>query len=253
MIPHHTVTGPYDAPVLLLANSIGSTHAMWDPQAEALAERFRLVRYNARGHGMSEAPPGPYSIDDLGGDAIELLDHLDVERAHVAGLSLGGMTAMYLAINHAERVGRLALLCTTSQHGPPEMWRDRAKQAREDGTAALAEGTMGRWFTDAFRETHPVAIARMTAMFSETSDEGYAGCCAVLETTNLTPQLPQITAPTLIVAGAQDPSTPPDPHARRIADGIPGARLEIIDPGSHMITVERPDVVTPLLHEHLGA
>jgi 3-oxoadipate enol-lactonase len=253
MIPHHVVTGPEEAPALVLSHSIGSTHAMWDAQAEALAERFRLVRYDARGHGGSPTPPGAYAIEHLGGDVVELLDHLEIERAHVAGLSLGGMTAMWLAINAPERVGRLALLCTTSRHGPPEMWVERAATARDQGMEPLADGTMERWFTDRFRAQQPATVRRQRAMFAAVDNEGYANCCAVLERTNLTPDLPRITAPTLVIAAAQDPSTPPDPHARTIARGIPGARLEIFDPGSHMIAVERADEVTRLMLDHLEA
>jgi 3-oxoadipate enol-lactonase len=253
MIPHHVVTGPEDASALVLANSIGSTHAMWDAQADALAERFRLVRYDARGHGASAAPPGPYSIEDLGGDVLELLDHLGIERAHVAGLSLGGMTAMWLGINAPERVERLALLATTSRHGPPEMWRERAEQTREQGVAPLAEGTMERWFTAGFREREPEPVARARAMFEATGAEGYASCCAVLERTDLTPQLGSIQAPALVIAGAQDSSTPPDPHAERIAAGIPDVRLEVLDPAAHMLTVERAADTTRLLLEHLEA
>jgi 3-oxoadipate enol-lactonase len=250
MIPHHVVTGPEDAPALVLSNSIGSTHAMWDAQTPALEQRFRLIRYDTRGHGASDVPPGPYAIEEIGGDVLELLDHLAIERASFAGLSLGGMTGMWLGVNAPARINSLALVCTTSQHGPPEMWRERAQQAREQGTASLAEGTMARWFTDGFRGSHPDAVARCQAMIENTPDEGYAGCCAVLERANLTPELPRISAPTLVIAGAQDTSTPPDPHATKIRDGIPGARLHVFDPGAHMITVERPDEVTALLLEH---
>jgi 3-oxoadipate enol-lactonase len=253
MIPHHVVTGPEDAPALVLSNSIGSTHAMWEAQAPALEKRYRLIRYDTRGHGASEVPNGPYAIEDVGNDVIELLDRLEIERAHFAGLSLGGMTGMWLAINAPHRIDRLALLCTTSQHGPAQMWIDRAAQAREQGTASLAVGTMERWFTLGFRNDSPDAVARCEAMVMDTPDEGYAGCCAILERTNLTPKLGEIEARTLVIAGEQDTSTPPEPHARKIVDGIPGARLHVFDPGAHMITVERPDETTQLLLEHLEA
>ena len=154
MIPHHTVTGPRDAPVLVLSNSLGTTFGMWDPQAEALARRFRLVRYDTRGHGGSDVPAGPYAIEDLGQDVIELLDELEVARAHVAGLSLGGMTAMWLAINAPERVERLVLLSTSPRLGPPEGWADRAATVRKDGTAAIADATMARWLTADYRARH---------------------------------------------------------------------------------------------------
>ena len=151
MIPHHTVTGPDDAPVLVLSNSLGATMEMWDPQADALAERFRLVRYDQRGHGGSETPPGPYSIEDMGRDVLGLLDHLGVDRAHVAGLSLGGMAAMWLGFNAPERVDRLVLLCTSPLMGPAQMWADRAVTVREQGTQAIVDATLERWFTEDYR------------------------------------------------------------------------------------------------------
>jgi 3-oxoadipate enol-lactonase len=249
MIPFHTITGPEDAPVLVLSNSLGATLEMWDPQAEQLAQRFRLVRYDTRGHGSSETPRGPYSIDDVGNDVVELLDHLDVGRAHIAGLSLGGMTAMWLAINAPERVEKLVLLCTSPQLGPAQGWVDRAETVREQGTEAIVEATLERWFTESYRAQHDVSAIR--EMFVRIDDEGYANCCSIIEHMDLAPNLDGITASTLVIAGAQDPSTPPDQHAQRIVDGIPDARLEILDPGAHLINVERPEAVTALILEHL--
>jgi 3-oxoadipate enol-lactonase len=249
MIPFHTVTGPEDAPVLVLSNSLGTTLEMWDPQAEQLAERFRLVRYDTRGHGSSTTPPGPYSIDDVGTDVIELLDHLDVGRAHIAGLSLGGMTAMWLAINAPERVDKLVLLCTSPLMAPAQSWADRAVTVREQGTQAIVGATLERWFTDDYREHNDVSAIR--EMFIGIDDEGYASCCSIIEHMDLIPNLDGISASTLIIAGAQDPSAPPAEHAQRIADGVPGSRLEILDPGAHLINVERPEAVTQLILEHL--
>jgi 3-oxoadipate enol-lactonase len=249
MIPFHTITGPEDAPVLVLSNSLGATLEMWDPQAEKLAQHFRLVRYDTRGHGGSETPPGPYSIDDAGNDVVELLDHLDVRRAHIAGLSLGGMTAMWLAINAPERVDKLILLCTSPQLGPAQGWVDRAKTVREQGTKAIVDATLERWFTERYRAQHDVSAIR--EMFVNIDDEGYANCCSIIEHLDLVPNLDGISASTLIIAGAQDPSTPPDQHAQRIVDGVPDSRLEILDPGAHLINVERPDAVTQLILEHL--
>jgi 3-oxoadipate enol-lactonase len=249
MIPFHTVTGPEDAPVLLLSNSLGATLDMWDPQAEQLAERFRLVRYDTRGHGSSATPPGSYSIDDVGQDVIDLLDHLDIGRAHVAGLSLGGMTAMWVAINAPERVDKLILLCTSPQLGPREGWVDRANTVRTWGTKAIVDATLERWFTEGYRAHNDVSAIR--EMFVAIDGEGYANCCSVIEHMDLVPNLDGISAPTLVIAGAQDPATPPEPHARRIVDGIPGARLEVVDPGAHLINVERPEAITTLILEHL--
>src|SRR4051794_29840967 len=206
MIPFHTITGPEDAPVLVLSNSLGATLEMWNPQAGPLAERFRLVRYDTRGHGRSETPAGPYSIDDVGGDLEELLDHLEVERAHIAGLSLGGMTAMWLAIHAPRRVERLVLLCTSPKLGPAQTWADRAATAREQGTGALVDATMERWLTEGFRAEHPETVSWMRTMFESVDDEGYANCCAVIERMDLVPNLDGVSAPTLVIAGAQDPA-----------------------------------------------
>src|SRR4051812_2142573 len=179
MIPYHRVTGPEDAPVLVLSNSLGATLKMWNPQARALARTFRLVRYDTRGHGGSETPPGPYGIDDLGQDVVELLDHLDLERAHVAGLSLGGMTAMWLAIHAPRRVDRLVLLGTSPLMGPAQMWADRIVTVRDHGTQAIVGGTLERWFTDEFRAQHDLTDVR--EMFNGIDDEGYASCCAAIQ------------------------------------------------------------------------
>ncbi|MBE2316723.1 3-oxoadipate enol-lactonase [Solirubrobacter sp. CPCC 204708] len=250
MIPYHRVTGPEDAPVLVLSNSLGATLKMWDPQARALARKFRLVRYDTRGHGRSDTPPGPYSIDDAGRDVLDLLDHLQVERAHFAGLSLGGMTGIWLGINAPERVDRLVLLCTSPKMGPADLWIDRAKTVRENGTEAIVDGTFERWFTADYRAGHDLTPWR--EMFVGVDDEGYASCCGIIEKMDQTDGLPHVKAPTLVIAGAQDPATPPDDHGAVIAGAIPHARLEVVDPGAHLLNVERPDVVTDLIREHLS-
>jgi 3-oxoadipate enol-lactonase len=249
LIPHHLVSGPEDAPPVVLSNSLGATLDMWDPQHDALAKRFRVIRYDTRGHGGSETPPGPYSIEDLGNDVVDLLDHLHIERAHFVGLSLGGMTGMWLAANRPERIDRLVLLCTSAKLGPPEMWADRAKTVREQGTGAIVDTTLERWFTEGYRNRFDVSAIR--AMFESIDDEGYANCCAAIQTMDLTGSLATITAPTLVIAGAQDPSTPPAEHAQRIVEAIPNARLEVLDPGAHLINVEQPETVTRLIIEHL--
>ena len=250
MIPHHNVTGPDDAPVLVLSNSLGTTYEMWDQQAERLAERFRLVRYDTRGHGGSPVPDGPYTIDHVGQDLIALLDHLEIERAHVCGLSLGGMTGMWLGIHAPERLDRLVLLCTSARLGPPETWADRAAVVRAQGTEAVADAGVGRWLTPGFREAHPDTAAWLRDMIAATPDAGYAAACAVIEHMDLTDGLPSIPAPALVIAGAQDPATPPE-HAERIVAGIPDARREVLDPAAHLANVEQPEAVTRLIREHL--
>lgn len=249
MIPYHRVTGPEDAPVLVLSNSLGATLKMWDPQAKALARKFRLVRYDTRGHGGSDTPDGPYSIDDVGRDVLDLLDDLDVERAHFAGLSLGGMTGIWLGINAPERIDRLVLMCTSPKLGPADMWVDRAKTVRTEGTESIVDGTFERWFTAGYRKAND--LSELREMFVGVSDEGYARCCAIIEHMDQIDGLPNIKAPTLVIAGAQDPSTPPEDHGAVIAGAIPHARLEVVDPGAHLLNVERDQEVTDLIREHL--
>ncbi|WP_305783579.1 3-oxoadipate enol-lactonase [Symbioplanes lichenis] len=242
MIVHHEVTGPADAPPLLLINSLGADLRMWDPQMPALADRFRIIRYDARGHGRSPVPPGPYSLADLGGDAIALLDHLGVGRAHVCGLSLGGMTAMWLAAHHPSRVGRLVLCCTSALLGPPSAWASRAATVLAGGTAAVADAVVDRWVVSADKSD-------LRAMIAATDPIGYAGACAAIEHMDLRADIPGIVAPTLVIAGADDPATPPA-HGAAIAAAIPGARLSVV-PGAHLATWEHPAIVNPLLLEAL--
>jgi len=248
---NHRINGPHGAPVVVLSNSLGSSMEMWAPQIPALSVRFRVLRYDQRGHGESPSPPGPYDIPDLGQDVLDLLDSGEIERAHFVGLSMGGMTGMWLAANAPERIDRLVLLCTTAYWGTPEMWIERAATVREHGTESVAEAGVERWLTEGFREREPAVAQRMRAMIAAQSDEGYAQCCGALERLDLRDELPKIAAPTLVIAGAQDPSTPPDPHAKLLAERIPDARLEVLDPGAHLINVERAPEVTDLILDHL--
>jgi 3-oxoadipate enol-lactonase len=248
---HYTVDGPAEAPVLVLGSSLGTTGEMWQPQLSMLADRFRVVRYDHRGHGGSPVPPGPYRIDDLGGDVLALLDHLGLARVHLAGLSMGGMVGMWLAAHAPERVDRLALLCTSALLGPPSTWVERAAAVRAGGMAAIADAVLARWFTPGFFAEHPGVVGWARRLLMSTPPEGYANCCAVIETMDLTGDLPAITAPTLVVAGADDPATPPS-HAESIVDGIPDARLEIVPDSAHVASIEQPAVVGQLLVSFLG-
>jgi 3-oxoadipate enol-lactonase len=247
----HRIDGPDDAPVLVLSNSIGSDWRMWDGVVPALTARFRVLRYNTRGHAESEVPPGPYTIADLAEDLIGLLDELGIDRPHLAGLSLGGMTGMWLAAHEPSRVDRLALLCTSALLGPAQMWLDRAELVRAEGTEAIADAGVRRWLTDEFIADQPDTAAWCRQMMIDTPDEGYAGCCAAIATMDLRPDLPAITAPTTIIAGADDPATPPS-HAEVIAAGIAGARLHVVPHAAHLATVEQPAAITDLLLRHFG-
>jgi 3-oxoadipate enol-lactonase len=247
---HHVVTGPEDAPVVVLSNSLGSTMSMWDAQADALAEHFRVVRYDTRGHGGSPVPAGPYDIDDLADDVVALLDTLGVDRAHVVGLSLGGMTGMRLAARNPERVDRLVVLCTGARLDPSSAWHDRAATVREHGTAAFAEAVVQRWYTAPFLEANPDARARCEAVVARTPAEGYSSCCEVIATMDLRDDLPTISAPTLAIAGADDPATPP-PFLEAIADSVQDGRLLVVPESAHLANAEQPQTITPAIIEHL--
>ena len=233
-----------------MGGSLGTSLAMWSPQLP-LADSVRLIRYDHRGHGVSPVPPGPYEIADLGGDVLALLDRLGLERASYCGLSIGGMVAQWLAINAPQRIERLILICTAAHLPPATAWHERAAAVRSAGTAeVIADAVIGRWFTPAFAAENPALVARHRAMIVATAAEGYAGCCEAVAGLDVRAGLSKIVAPTLVIAGAQDPSIPPA-HARAIAAAVPGGRFELLDPGAHLTSVERAAEVTNLIAAHL--
>ncbi|MGJ6962859.1 alpha/beta fold hydrolase [Streptosporangium sp. G11] len=275
---YHEIEGPADAPPVVLAGSLGTTLEMWNPQMEALTGHFRVVRFDHRGHGGSpvthgpsaagrerfptaherstathghppanrELPPetGSSSIADLAGDVLDLLDLLELPRVSFAGLSLGGMVGMWLAAHAPERIDRLALLCTSARLGTPASWTERANMVREAGTASIAGMVTARWFTPGYSGREPYVT-----MLGGISAEGYVTCCEAVGAMDLRPDLPLISAPTLVLAGADDPATPPE-HAERIAEGIPGSRLVVLPGAAHLANVERPEAVSGHLVEH---
>ena len=254
MTLHHEVEGPAGAPVLVLLGTIGSTLHSWDAVTGSLAEDLRVVQVDTRGHGgsapvRSDRPP---SIADLGADVLDLLDHLAAPRVHLAGVSLGGMTAMWLAVHHPDRIGRLALLGTSAYLPPAQVWRDRAALVLADGMAAVAAAAAARWITTCLAKRDPELMAWLTSMLLGADPEDYAWCCGAIAAMDLRADLPRIAAATLVVVGAEDPATPV-PHAETIAAGIHGARLEVVPDAAHVAPVEQPGVVAALLGEHFGA
>jgi len=248
---HHTIDGPDDGPCLLVGGSLGTTLRMWERQLP-LAQRFRLVRFDHRGHGESPAPPPPYEIADLAQDVLALMDGLGIQRAHYCGLSIGGMVGIWLGANAPQRIDRLVLMCTSANTGTPEMWRQRAARvlaARSVGV--VSDQVVGRWLTPAYAAEHPELRADLHAMLAASDPVGYAACCGAIERMNLTPELERIGAPTLVVSGSDDEATPPD-HQRRIAEAITGARYEIVGPAAHLAAVEQPAEVNRLIREHLS-
>jgi 3-oxoadipate enol-lactonase len=246
---HYTDDGPADAPVLVLGGMIGTTGAMWQPQMPALTARFRVIRYDHRGHGKSPVPEGPYAIEDLGLDLLALLDRLHVGRAHLAGLSLGGMVAMWVAAHAPSRVDRLALLCTSASIGPPSRWSERAAAVREGGMAAIADAVVARWFSPAFTAAHAGVVGWARAMLLAAPVAGYAACCAAIEKMDLSGDLAAVVAPTLVIAGTLDEATPP-PHLSLIASRIAAARYSEV-PAAHLANVEQPSLVGDLLLDFL--
>lgn len=248
---HHLFEGPEEAPVLVMANSLGTTLRMWDEGAPALRERFRLLRYDHRGHGGSPVPPGLYTIEDLGRDALALLDGLGIERFSWCGLSIGGMVGMWLASEVPERVEGLVLCCTSALLGPRELWDERIRVAREEGMDSLVDSVVVRWFTPEFFSTQPETVEKAAAMLRGTDPEGYAGCCAAIRDMDLRDRLGQIRAPTLVISAAEDPATPPE-HGELIRDSIPGAGFEVIPGASHLANIEQPEAVTRAILDHLA-
>jgi 3-oxoadipate enol-lactonase len=247
----YSVAGPEDAPVVVLSNSLGATRDMWNPQVPLLAERYRVLTYDTRGHGRSPAPEGPYSIDDLADDVVALLDEVGADRAHVVGLSLGGMTGLRLAAREPGRVDRLAVLCTSAKPEPGP-FLERAAAVRSGGTAPLAPAIAARWLTPRYAAAHPDLVARLEAMIAGADDQGYAACCEVVAALDLREDLARIGAPTLVVSGADDVALPPE-HQQVIAEGIAGAQLLTVQPGAHLANLEQPEQITAALLAHLDA
>lgn len=248
---HHVECGPPDAPVLVLVDSLGSTLDTWDPVVGGLTGPRRVVRFDLRGHGGSAALPGPYEIADLGADILTLLDELDIARADLCGISIGGMGAMSVAATAPERVGRLILCCTSARLGTAQGWAERAALVRASGMGAVADAVVGRWLRPAYASAYPDRVAGLRAMIASTDPEAYAAWCGALERMDLRPILGDIAAPTLVIAGAEDPAVPMA-DIRELGDTIADARIEIVPESAHMPMVEQPAAVGRLIRSHLG-
>jgi 3-oxoadipate enol-lactonase len=241
-----SLEGPAGAPVLVHGNSLGTTRAVWEPQQALLRRHFRLLRYEHRGHDGSPAPAGPYTIDQLGADVLALLDRYGIERAAYCGISLGGMVGLWLAANAPGRVAALGVCCTSAYLPPASLWTERARQVRSAGMSAIAPQAVGRWFTPLLRARQPSVPASFAAQLEATDPEGYAGCCEAIAAMDLRPSLASITLPTLVIAAAEDPATPPW-HGAVIASRIAGARLAVVRGAAHLANVSNAGEVSSAL------
>jgi 3-oxoadipate enol-lactonase len=245
--------GPADAPVLVLSNPIGTTLEIWDFQLPVLRRLgYRLLRYNARGHGGSTAPPGPYSLAELGTDVLALLNFYGLESAAFCGVSLGGMTGLWLAANAQERISSLVACCTAVVPMPSrDAWLERVSLVRSGGMDAIREVVPSRWFTPGFFLHEPAAVARAAGMLAGCDPEGYAGCAEAIADMDLRPLLGSVKAPTLVLSGELDPAAPPWQGAST-ARAIPGARFVVVRGTSHFAHYESPGPVTDAIARHLG-
>jgi 3-oxoadipate enol-lactonase len=235
---------------LVLCNALGTTTALWDPQADALGRAFRVVRYDMRGHG--ESPAGSVSsVADLAGDVLELLDDLEVARASIAGISIGASVAAWLGAHAPDRVDRLVLACTSATFGEPEGWLERAAVVRQSGIEPIAEASLERWFTAQTRIEQPATVEHFREALVAVDHESYAGCCEALAELDLTADLARITAPALVIAGGDDTRTPPG-EVQLMAAGIGGAQLAVIEGAAHLANIDQPAEFTRLMLGHLG-
>ena len=240
-----------EAPWLVLSNSLGSDVSMWVPQIAAFSRHFRVVRYDTRGHGRSDAPRGPYSIEQLCGDVMGLLDTLKITRAHFCGLSMGGLTGVALGARHGDRIDRLVLSNTAAKIGSSEVWRPRAARCRAEGLAVMADAILARWFTPAFIEREPLWMAQMRDVLVHTDAEGYAAHCEAIDAADLRKEMASIQAPTLVIAGAQDPAALPA-QGRELAAAVRNGRYVELD-ASHLSNLECADLFTRTVLDFLQA
>jgi 3-oxoadipate enol-lactonase len=235
----YRIDGKANAPVLLLSNSLGTNMAMWDVQLSRFAQDFRVIRYDARGHGASDVDEKPYAFARLGMDALAVLDALGIARASFCGLSMGGMVGQWLGVHAGGRFDRLVLANTSAFMPPPEMWNARIATVRERGIGAVVDAVIARWFRPGFCERQPAQVSRIAAMLQTTSATGYAAACAAIRDMDQRAGLSGIGVPALVIVGTHDMATPPQ-DGEAIAASIPGATVARLD-AAHLSNIEQPE------------
>lgn len=251
VVLHFRVEGNPSAPTLVLANSLGTDARIWDAVIARLGARYRVVSYDKRGHGLSDAPDGDYLLDDHVDDLQGLLNHLEIERLALAGVSVGGLIAQGFALRHPDRLAALVLCDTAAKVGDATMWNQRITAVREQGLASIAEPVMARWFTERFRLERADDVAGWRNMLLRTPDDGYVGTCAALRDADLRGAIPAIAIPTLVVVGEQDLSTPVE-LVRGMADAITGAQFAVIPDCGHIPSIEQPQALAALMTRFLN-
>lgn len=246
---NYATFGDNSNPMLVFSNSLGTSYHMWQPQIDALQNDYFIICYDTRGHGKSSAPTGPYRLDQLGQDVIDLLDHLNIDKAFFCGISMGGMTGQWLAINHPDRFDHLMLCNTAAKLGTESMWHERAQLVREQGLDPIAATAAPRWFTADFIDSYPDVVAALSSALAAGSSEGYASCCKALATADTREQLKDIRVPVTVLAGIEDPVTTVA-DSQYMVDHIPNATLATID-ASHISNIEQPDAFNTLIKQYL--
>jgi 3-oxoadipate enol-lactonase len=239
---HYRWDGPANRPVLLFSNSLGTDLSMWDAQIPELSRHFRLLRYDARGHGESSLPPGPCTLAQLGEDVVALLDALGLDRVHFCGLSMGGAIGQWLGIHHPDRLHKLVLANTAAKFGQPENWTARIEQVRKGGIQSLLPGLLDRWVTADYQAAEPETVARIREMLLATPTDGYCACCEALRDFDQRALVDSIAAPTLVIAGSNDMATP-QALSEFLAGAIPGARFVSL-PTAHLSNIEASSAFT---------
>lgn len=243
--------GTDDAPAIVMMHSLGSDGSMWAPQIEALVPEFRIIAVDTRGHGRSDAPAGPYAVEELARDVLAVADDVGLTQFHAVGLSLGGQMAMWLAISAPDRLRSVVLANTAAKLGTHEMWQARIEAVTDDGMTSIRDAVLARWFAAGFPERHPDWFAQAQSVFDATDPAGYAGCCAALRDSDLRDAVGGITAPTLVIGGEFDLATPPA-EAQWLREHIAGSRLTIFDDAGHLSNLDRAPDFTELVQRFLA-
>jgi 3-oxoadipate enol-lactonase len=235
---HYRLDGSPNLPVLVLSNSLGTDHSMWDAQVPSFTQKFHLLRYDSRGHGASTVSAGDYTMERLGKDVLTLLDHLGIATVSFCGLSVGGMVGQWLGLNAPERLNQLVLCSTAAKIGNEEIWNSRIEAVRKSGVRSISDAILQRWFTPAFQQREPGTVARVRKMLEAASDEGYIATCAAIRDAYFRPEVTRIRSKTLVTSGTHDVATPPA-DGRWLAEQIPGSQYQELD-AAHLSNIELP-------------